>query len=82
MKTLRNGYKLVLNHEGLENGIVLAMRDDSKKEFVTWITVDNNLDNTAHGNYYQSYDEAFEDYIHRIKNSYDAFGDRFLKGVK
>ena len=38
MKTLRNGYKLVLNHQGIENGVVLAMRiDDSKKDFVTWI---------------------------------------------
>lgn len=85
MKTLRNGYKLVLNHQGIENGVVLAMRiDDSKKEFVTWISNSNNLDNLCHGNYFllergekesialdNAYQEAVEDYLARIKFSPD-----------
>lgn len=85
MKTLRNGYKLVLNHQGIENGVVLAMRiDDSKKEFVTWISNSNNLDNLCHGHYFllergekesialnNAYQEAVEDYLSRIKFSPD-----------
>lgn len=85
MKTLRNEYKLVLQHQGINNGIVLAMRmDDSKKEFVTWVSVGNNLDNLCHGNYFllelgekesialnNAYQEAVEDYLSRIKFSPD-----------
>tara|TARA_R110002126_G_scaffold6725_1_gene34321 strand:- start:435 stop:731 length:297 start_codon:yes stop_codon:yes gene_type:complete len=86
METLRNGYKLVLNHQGINNGVVLAMRlDDSKKEFVTWIAVDNNFDNLNHGNHFllelgekesialdNAYQEAVEDYLARIKFSPDT----------
>ena len=85
MKTLRNGYKLVLHHQGINNGVVLAMRiDDGKKEFVTWIANGNDLDNLCHGNYFllersqkesiafdNAYQEAVEDYLNRIKVSPD-----------
>jgi hypothetical protein len=98
MKTLRNGYKLVLNHQGIENGVVLAMRiDDSKKEFVTWIANGNNLDNLCHGNYFllergekeyialdNAYQEAVSDYLARIKFSPDTdfMNIETLKGEK
>lgn len=98
MKTLRNGYKLVLHHQGIENGVVLAMRiDDGKKEFVTWISVSNSLDNLCHGNYFllergekeshaldNAYQEAVQDYLARIKFSpdHDFMTIETLKGEK
>lgn len=83
LKTIRNEYKLILQHKGIENGIILAVNNDKNHgKFATWIAVNDDTDHTAHGNYFSTYEEAFEDYLYRIKNSYDAFGDRFLKGVK
>ena len=88
MTILRNGYKVLLNHEGINNGVVLALTVGTKNEYVTWITVNNEMDNTAHGNYFMidlkgmdvevahetAYKLAFEDYLNRIKISYDKNG--------
>ena len=88
MTILRNGYKVLLKHEGINNGVVLALTVGPKNEYATWITVNNDMDNTAHGNYFMidlkgmdieeahvaAYEEAFEDYLNRIKISYDKNG--------
>jgi len=88
MTILKNGYEILLKHEGIQNGVVLALKVGTKNEYATWIAVDNNFDNTAHGNYFMidlkkldievahetAYKLAFEDYLNRIKISFDKNG--------
>ena len=70
MKTntvLPNGATIKRNLITENGGIILAWRDHSVHEFVTWYYDGKDLKSTCWGHYFDSYEQANSDFLTRAK---------------
>jgi hypothetical protein len=64
---LHNGAQVIAFFEGAGNdGIVLARRDHELHPFVTWAYNAGDSETTTWGHYYESYKEAWADFVARV----------------
>jgi hypothetical protein len=64
---LHNGAQVVAFFEGPGNeGIVLARRDHELHPYVTWAYNPGDSESTTWGHYYESYKEAWADFVARV----------------
>ena len=67
---LHNGAQVIAFFEGPANdGIVLAHKEGAYQPYVTWAYDPGNSESTTWGHYYESYKEAWADFVARVERT-------------